>query len=368
MIKLKTINFIKSHKHWKELLMAPPYCLKVIEDANYYMLRYNQIESDFSQQICNECRGLVIDKNTLEPVALSYPRFYNYGQQEAAQIHWNSARVQEKIDGSKIMLFWDKYTSSWKVCTSGTLNAYEAVVGGTKTSFGDLFEVAVKKILPEDIKFLSNILNQNKIYTFELVSPFTQVVVPYKETEAYLIGQRDRETFLEEEPIILYAPFKRPKFYEYHSLEECIAATNKMGSDEEGFVVVDKFWNRVKVKSLAYLEAHYLANNHCITDTRAFDILMQGEEGEFLSYFPAYKPQFDDIKERILGWEMDCRDAIEDVMAQRIVERKELASYVMQHYPDKSDIIFSFMDSIGKYLQIYLRKMTSSQRNKFFNI
>lgn len=368
MIKLKTINFIKSHKHWKELLMAPPYCLKIVEDANYYMLRHNQLESDFSQPICNECRGLVIDKNTLEPIALSFPRFYNYGQKEAAQIHWNSARVQEKIDGSKIMVFWDKYALDWKICTSGTLNAYDAEVGGQKFSFGSLFDRAVQTIHPEGMMFFKLALNKDKIYTFELVSPFTQVVIPYRQTELYLIGQRDRYTFLEEEPEIPYMPFKRPKFYEYHSLEECIAATSKMGSDEEGFVVVDKFWSRIKIKSLAYLEAHYLANNRCITDNRIFNIIMQGEEGEFLSYFPEYQPQFDEIKGRIAQWEVDCRAAIEDVMAHRFTERKELAAYVAQNYSDKSNIIFDFMDSIGRYLQIYLRKMTSNQREKFFNI
>ena len=69
---LKTIEFIKEHQsNWKELLTKKPYCLTIKEDDNYALLKYSQIESDFNEIIVKECRGLIIDKNTLEPVALS---------------------------------------------------------------------------------------------------------------------------------------------------------------------------------------------------------------------------------------------------------------------------------------------------------
>lgn len=356
---LKTINFIKSHKHWKDLLQAAPYHLHITEDANFVMLRYNQLESDFSQQICRECRGLVIDKHTLDPVALSFTKFFNYGEEHAAKIDWKSARVQEKVDGSKIMLFWNQYENKWQVCTSGTLNAFEATVGAPSSgrTFGSLFESAFGNSWAHFLQML----NQNKIYTFELVSPYTRIVVPYPETKAYLIGQRDRETFQEETPYI-FGMINYPQQYPHHSLEECIAATAQMDYTEEGFVVVDKFYNRIKIKSQKYLEAHYSVNNHVITPKRVMDIIIQGEESEFLAYFPEYRSDFAQIKESMEQWKANGITAIKDTMSHQFTSRKELVAYIMQNHNNNSDLILRFLDNIESYVDLYLRRMTSNQR------
>ena len=74
----KTIEFIKeNNKDWKELLSQAPYSLIIKEDDSYYLLKYNQLESDMSNEIVKECRGLIIDKQTLIPKALSFLKFFN---------------------------------------------------------------------------------------------------------------------------------------------------------------------------------------------------------------------------------------------------------------------------------------------------
>ena len=368
MAKLKTINFIQSHKNWKELLQAPPYCLKISEDEHYVLLQYNQIESDFSQQICRECRGLIVDKHTLKPKALSFFKFRNYGEEGAAKIHWRSARVQEKVDGSKILVWYNEYTKNWQISTSGCINAYTTKVGGFNFTFGQLFEEAICKMgFIWEHFFLY--LNCNYCYTFELVSPYNRVVVHYPETKAYLIGMRNLETFEEEEPVIEHLDFPRPKlFSELDSLELCIAATDVMSADEEGFVVVDKFWNRVKIKSREYLQAHFVANNGVITPRRIWDILMQGEQNEFLSYFPEYKPEFDKVHSTIDEWRENNHNAIIEVFGKGFADQKELAAYVMQNHPDKRDVLFSFLKQIDLWLDLYLRKMTSTQRDTLLKL
>ena len=96
-MKLKLIEFIKEHKdNWRELLKESPYCLTINEDDNYAIFKYSQVESDFNEQICRECRGLIIDKNTLEPTALSFIKFFNVQETFADTINWNKAKVQEK--------------------------------------------------------------------------------------------------------------------------------------------------------------------------------------------------------------------------------------------------------------------------------
>ena len=70
MKELEVIKFINNNSNWRELLTQKPYCLSISEDDNYMLLKYNQVDSDFNQEICKECRGLIIDKFTIKPVAL----------------------------------------------------------------------------------------------------------------------------------------------------------------------------------------------------------------------------------------------------------------------------------------------------------
>ena len=59
-MKLETLKFIEENSDWKDTLTQPPYSLTIKEDDEYYLLKYNQIESDFSQRIVKECRGLIL--------------------------------------------------------------------------------------------------------------------------------------------------------------------------------------------------------------------------------------------------------------------------------------------------------------------
>lgn len=100
---LKVQEFIKNNKDWRVLLANAPYFL-VISDKEMYgrnlvCLKYNQIESDFSQEIVRECRGLILDADTAEIVCYPFYKFFNYGEANQAEIDWSSAYVTEKLDG-----------------------------------------------------------------------------------------------------------------------------------------------------------------------------------------------------------------------------------------------------------------------------
>ena len=66
---LKVLEFIKAHKNWEELLSQAPYYIKVYRDVmfdhNLVMLKYNQLDSDFNEEIVRECRGLILDEDSL---------------------------------------------------------------------------------------------------------------------------------------------------------------------------------------------------------------------------------------------------------------------------------------------------------------
>lgn len=139
--------------------------------------------------------------------------------------------------------------------------------------------VIFKAVNYADIPF--DRLDKDKTYIFELVSPRTQIIVPYKCTMLYHTGTRHNITGMETEEDI---GIRKPARYPLHSLEACIRAAKELNSgmekksevEQEGFVVVDRNWNRVKIKSPDYLAAHYIAG---IPMTRERVISLLREEG-----------------------------------------------------------------------------------------
>lgn len=348
---LETIKLMKSNPDtWRDILTRPPYNLSLSEDEDYVLLKYNQIDSDFSQKICNECRGLIVNKHTFTPVALSFFKFYNIEEQYAAKIDWDSVSVQEKVDGSKMLVWWDDIHGKWKISTSGTLDAADAMINttmlSTSISFKALFEMAawVDGYTLED---LFSFLDRSKCYTFELVSPYNRVVVPYNEARLYLIGVRNIVTFEEEVPNVPGMNIRQPIHYNLFNLDECREALEEMDWDEEGFVAVDKYWNRVKIKNKKWLQAHYLANNGVQSKTRILEIIENNEQNEFLAYFPEYQKRFAEITCLLDSFIQECVDAIEDVVKHGPYEtKKDFALYVIGNHKDVSDLLFKWYNDM----------------------
>lgn len=358
---LATIKFILDHKEdWQTLLAKSPYSITIKEDEHYYLLKYSQEESDFNQEIVKECRGLIIDKVTLNPVALSFKKFFNVQEEYAAPIDWSACKVTEKLDGSKILLFWNEYENKWQCATSGVLNAYEADVNDLGLTYGNLFEEAILNTLKHtNIKSYEEFctyLDPRYCYTYELVSPKAKIVVKYDETLVYLIGIRDCKTFEEYDIYDLIGKYKsdsiikytlRPMKYRLPSLKMCLQAVEKFGYEKEGFVVVDKFFNRIKIKSPEYVIAHHLRMNDGVSKKVILQIIEEGTQDDYLSVFPEFKEYFDDIQERYVKYKHEIITKLKDfstyVKSSKLT-RKEYAEYIFEHYADLSYFLFKYLD------------------------
>ena len=364
-MKLKLIDFIKEHSDWEVLLSQAPYCLNISRDKmfgrNLIMFKYNQIESDFSNDIVKECRGIILDEDTLKPMSVPYFKFFNYGEIHAADIDWSSACVTEKIDGSlvKVVKFSDQEIL---VSTNGVIDAFKcelnSMIGCPYNNFGELFWEAIRNQMidcgysldeNDPVKWLADKLLLNTTYMFELCSPYNRVIVPHKETKLYFHGWRDNIS-LEEmrfNTCILTKIFDCPKIYNLKSLDECIAATQAMPWDEEGYVVVDKNFNRVKIKSPAYLLVHRCANNGNMSIRRAIDVYMAGECDEILAYFPEYKSAFDEIDKRFNDKYMELGflvgELIANIVSGALPTRKEQAAWIMSK-TKHSGILFKILN------------------------
>ena len=356
-------KFIKENENWKELIQQAPYFLKIDEDEDYALIKYDMVNSDFTQPIVNECRGIIIDKHTNKAHALSFKKFYNIQEELHADIDWKTARVQEKVDGSKILYWYNEYKNEWQVSTSGTLDAYKAQVNDSGITFGQLFDTALLnsiKVGIEDFRKLhafDEMHHKHYCYTFELVSPESRIVVPYKKTELYFIGIRNTNDFteLKTEDNIFSSLFKTPKSYPLHTLEDCLKATEKMGFDEEGFVVVDDNWNRVKIKSPEYVLAHHARANGATSISRVLEMIENGYDKDFLKIYPEYTEKFDEVREAKKKFNQrlrDCLFEIDNDLDFRSVSRKNQADEINRTYSDIAPFLFRFLDT--DLLQLYI--------------
>lgn len=312
---LKIQEFIKAHDNWYDLLSAEPYNLKISEDDGFVLFKYNQIASDFSQEICKEARGLILDStNNFRVVRMAFKKFFNIGEGFAAQLDWDTAVATEKIDGS-IMSVWFA-RGKWHLSTNSTIDAFKAPLSGVGPykNFGELFE----SVLPlSRFSEFSNIL-AHQCYTFELVSPYNKVVINYPETKVYLLSIRNMNTLVEH-PLDEVAEFAKrfnftmPQFYYMNDEAGFRRLVEQMPEGHEGIVVRDAAGQRVKIKTLLYFEMHRAKNNGVITLERIVDLIRANDHYEFLSYFREYQPVFDDVKRQIDNTEVVLKKVRQDV-------------------------------------------------------
>ena len=309
---LKIQEFIKAHDNWRDLLSAEPYNLKISEDDGFVLFKYNQIASDFSQEICKEARGLILDsQDDFRVVRYAFKKFFNIDEGYAAHIDWDSAVATEKIDGSIMSVWYAR--GKWHLSTNGTIDAFKAELAGVGPykNFGELFE----SVLPLS-KF--NHFNKNRCWTFELVSPYNKVVIDYPQTQVYLLSIRNMGDLYEFglDAVAMLAEANGlmvPQRYDLNNEEDYRQLVASMPEGHEGIVVRDANGERVKIKTLLYFEMHKAKNNGVITLERIVDLIRANDHHEFLSYFPEYQSMFDNVKHQI-----DRAEGVEDKIRQDV--------------------------------------------------
>src|SRR5262245_66091344 len=111
-------QLIDERSDWLEHL-AESYKIHVVRDGDLASLKYNQIESPMHEPIVQQCRGMVVDVAQRRVVAWPYNKFWNHGEHLADQIEWSTSRVQEKLDGSLMIMYWRDIVNGWCVASSG---------------------------------------------------------------------------------------------------------------------------------------------------------------------------------------------------------------------------------------------------------
>lgn len=343
---MKVEEFVKL-SNFKELCEEKN--ISIEYDGEYMILKYSLL-ADFRDEIVKQCRGIIFNGKK-EVVCKPFDKFCNYNEINADEIDWESARVEEKIDGSLIKLYFVE--NVWKFATNGKIEAKDAILN-EKETFQDLIEEAINY---KDIPFSK--LKTDRTYMFELVSPKNRIVVEYPQTKLFHIGTRKLNGEEVEEDIGIDKP---SVFHNIKDLESLIKITESTENDNwEGFVVVDKNYHRVKVKTPHYIILHRTLNNKKLTIIKILESIFNGSE-EVLYKLPYTRLELLNVKRKLAEITYEIEKEMQDARAyyeELDFDRKATALVLKKwKYPDAAfKAIDSDIDSIEYIKRLSLKKI-----------
>jgi len=298
---LRVQKFLKTHS--LEELREDPYNLHVTAKGDLILLKYNQFKSNLANLIVQECRGIILEKDTWKIVCHPYHKFFNMGEPNAyALLDLNDAHVFEKVDGSIIKVY--HYADKWHVATNGTIDAGDAT-NNDDISFDTLFFDILS--VTEFEKLTCN-FNKENTYLFEIIHPSAQIVVDYKGKKEFVFTGMIKNEADEKGKAIDYdilsvrklmektfgkLPIRYPRVFELSDVKD-VSTLSDIANDEnvngntfEGFVVAKVYngrvINRVKIKSPDYLTLHRMATGESVTN-KLITVLLNNDMDEFEVY------------------------------------------------------------------------------------
>jgi hypothetical protein len=268
---------------------------RACKNNSKWSLNYDQIASKPGCPVASVCRGLVIRPQTpvtdenqavgeFRIVARPIDRFYNDGESCAAQIDWSTARAEEKLDGTCCILYWDDVKLQWCVATRSVPEA-DVSFGDPpgsplpENTFSELFLYALQQTLGSSIQahaWLDSI-SVRLTYIFELTSPLNRVVVKYDDYRVTILAIRHTQTgeYLSTEPL-----WEIPKVQTWplRTAADIHEFVNKADPAKlEGAVVVDANYNRIKIKSKAWVLASRAKDCVTMSKRNALQCIIDGQ-------------------------------------------------------------------------------------------
>ena len=303
-----------------------------------FSLNYDQIDAENGHPLVNLCRGVVLrslegttlgEPGEYEIIGRPFDRFYNLGSSHAAQIDWDSAAFEEKLDGTLCIVYFDSDLvgdehEGWCVATRNVPDG--DVPNHQGDTFADLFwrHADIPSVRPPMyLTGSEDLLYQDRTYMFELMGPENQIVVVYDEWKVTLLASRNNETG---EITRGNAPVHR-----FANMEEAREWLNAQpGHKNEGFVIVDKNENRLKIKS-----ANYLTFSRVMTssgsDVGLVEIVLSGTADDVMQYLPLPR------QEKLTRYEKGVAELAHRIetfsqhLKQRCLDRKSCALAVQAH-------------------------------------
>jgi len=261
-------------------------------------LNYNQIEAKESDPLACQCRGLILREGSWDIVACPFFRFFNMEQTGvAAEIDWESAVYEEKMDGTCIIVYFDFEMHKWCCGTRGRVEADGGIDGGDLT-FAMLVDHTIDKMRNDPSNkynlqdLMSTLAHDCGMYTFifELTSPINRIVCKYDSEILTLIGVRNNITLEEKDPKDWsFGEFGilTPKLYSFNNINHMLTVIREWNPENhEGVVVKDRSFNRIKVKNPSYLSFNKLRDSLSTSLRGCIEVILLGSDDDVVPMMP----------------------------------------------------------------------------------
>lgn len=220
-----------------------------------------QILSPTNVPMVNECRSLFLNPEDWSVAFRSVNNFFDISSDAGKLVNekfdWVDARAYEKLDGAMICVYF--YKNEWKIGSRFSPDGGWLAFGlSSKESVMSWKELTIKTIEDSGINIddFYKSLDKNIFYSYEICTEDNQVGVVYNQNVIKLIAAFNKTTLKEIDIETIDSIIPKANYEIVNSLEEVENLTkNKEAHEMEGFVVVDKNFNRIKVYNQNYLKA-----------------------------------------------------------------------------------------------------------------
>lgn len=326
-----------------------------------WVFSYSQTESDSKLPIVQESRGIILERlydseswptsdthipNQAKAKIVCYPfnRFFNHGESNAElatkAMNWTTVCGMDKLDGSLIKKY--HHNNKWNAATRNGISIHK------DPKFLAMWD-SVKHKIDESR------LDPDCTYMFELVGQDNKIVVDYPNNDLYHIGTRVLSSFKEVDVDI---GVQKPTKYMLNNIEQFKELVDKFSpSKQEGIVIVDHKFNRLKLKNETYVTLHHMVGlgNGIPRDQFCLKILLSGEKDEFLAARADLMEKFAAVEKLLDNFVAKIEKIHSDIVGKvKNGNKKEFALEVQKQSPPIPAIHYSLNISKTKSVRQYL--------------
>lgn len=266
---------------------------RVDDKLGVVCLNYNQIESNLALSIVQECRQLILELDTWNVVSISFEKFFNYSEQRSPDFNWSNFKTYEKLDGS-IVTFWHHKNYGWQLATRSIPNG-EASVDDSGLTFKELVMLTLED-MGLSFELVTSFMEPGYSYITELCCPENQVVVHHQVRSLTLLAVRSiQEPYFKECDLETWAswnsnfPLPLVALYDGFSLEAVLAAVQgRKPIEHEGYVLVDKNFNRVKIKSDLYILLSHQRDGLGKSEKTRLALVLSEQDDDIMGLLPKF--------------------------------------------------------------------------------
>ena len=367
---LKTQEFLRNGGTLEQLKERFAIGYRVNEALGVVSLNYNQIESPMSEEIVQECRCLILELDTWDVKGITFRKFFNHGEAHIpADFDWSSFQTYEKLDGSLIAL-WYHDAEDWQIATRSVPDG-SAPVDDSGLTYRQLVLRTLEDMGVSWLQFISA-MEPRYTYIYELMTPENQVVVQHLDRKLVLIGVRsNREPYYKESNLDGWErhhpdfPVPIVTLYEGFSKDAVMASVQERDPIEhEGYVLVDRNHNRVKVKSDAYCTMSHQRDGLGKSNRVRIELILSEKDDDILHTLPQFvQDKITDLKRKIRTLAHQITDTYAQIL--HIETQKDFASEALRHR--YSSALFALRSHKFESAMDWLKSMSAKSVLEYIN-